>query len=107
MSVYVFNRSGGPVHRLVEIPTVPALGRSACGLAGFNYTTRARPETNALECWTTGWRPCARCFPDFDLAKWRELEERYPAETEESTEAVWEAIWVEVYADRKQRGLET
>jgi hypothetical protein len=70
---FAFLRAGRPIHKVYEtrIASIQTV-RSLCGYVLRNAVTSwVPPQLDPYECWITGWFPCSRCFPDFDLAKWR------------------------------------
>ncbi len=93
-------------YRYVFDPITPGL--TACGLevANVNDLHRYAPQTDVYECWTSGWRPCARCFPEFDLGKWnriRTLEWRDVTKRGIDASRSWRWIWWLVMQNRKRK----
>jgi hypothetical protein len=92
-------RGEKPIHRLIHEEL------TACGLYGpFKFKWTEHPETNPFECWTSGWRPCVKCYPKFDHETWREIRRKEDAAYRQGAAAArkfWDAMWAEVDRYRK------
>ena len=73
-------------------------GRTVCGrpIRRVDQLAPNPPRMSAYETWVEGWRPCQRCFPDFDLATARRMvaiDRSWSEKGERQMERVSHLLW--------------
>jgi hypothetical protein len=80
-------------------------GRTFCGITigQVQNLSPHPPRMSAYESWMEGWRPCVRCFPEFDLKtaqRMVDIDRRWSDKGEKQMERVSHLLYKVVEAHR-------